>query len=69
VEWDMDKLVELSLWGSPQEDEVNFEEELARGRARRRQKGFRSPSPLRFSNNINIPSMLDIHVVDGKEDF
>jgi hypothetical protein len=67
VEWDMDKLVELSLWGSPQEDEVNFEEELARGRARRRQKGFRSPSPPRFSNNINIPSMLGI--VNGEENF
>jgi hypothetical protein len=67
VEWDMDKLVELSLWGSPQEDEINFEEELAKGRARRREKGFRSSSPPRFSNNINMSFMLEI--VDGREVF
>ena len=33
VEWDMDKLDELSLWGPPQEDEIDFEEELAKERA------------------------------------
>ena len=64
VEWDMDKLDELSLWGPPQEDEIDVKEELAKERARRREKGFRPPSPPRFSDNINMPSMLDI--VDGK---
>ena len=38
MEWDMDKLDELSLWGSPQEDEIDFEEELAKERARRRKR-------------------------------
>jgi hypothetical protein len=64
VEWDMDNLVDLSLWGSSQEDEIDFEEELARQRARRRAKGFRSPSPPRHSNH-NMPSMLEI--VNGRQ--
>ena len=63
LEWDMDKLVDLNLWGSPQEDETSLEEQLAQERARRRVKGFRSPSPPRFSNTL-MPSMLEI--VDGK---
>lgn len=64
MEWDMDKLVDLSLWGSPEEDdEISPEEEMTQERTRRRAKGFRTPSPPRFSNNINLPSMLDI--VDG----
>jgi hypothetical protein len=50
MEWDMDKLVDLSLGGSP-------EEEMAQERARRRAKGFRTPSPPRPSNNIHWPSM------------
>ena len=63
LEWDMDKLVDLNLWGSPQEDETGLEEQLAQERARRRVKGFRSRSPPRFSNTL-MPSMLEI--VDGK---
>jgi hypothetical protein len=63
MEWDMDNLVDLSLWGSSQEDEIDFEEELDKQRARRRAKGFRSPSPPRHSN-YNIISMLEI--VNGK---
>jgi hypothetical protein len=67
VEWNMDILVDLSLWGSTQEDEINFEEELAHERARRRAKGFRSSSPPRFSNNTNMPYMVEI--VDSKNGF
>ena len=57
----MDKLVHLGLWGSSEEDDdIGLEEQLAQERARRRQKGFRSPSPSRFSNNIIMPSMMEI---------
>jgi hypothetical protein len=54
----MDNLIGLSLWGSPQEDIIDFEEELAQQRARRRAKGFRPHFPQRFSN-IDEASMLE----------
>jgi hypothetical protein len=61
VEWDMGKLVDLSLWGAEEEDnESSYEEEMAIQRARRRDKGYRPASPARFSNNHSIPSMVDI---------